>query len=140
MFTLSMYLFSGLQLTRRKGWYCQNKKNNWVFFSIVFLHHIPKIWFPHFQNNLHLQVIILSGGVTRRCSVKKLFLKISQISQEITCARVSFLMKLPSWPATSLKKRLWHRCFPLNFEKFLRTTIFIEHLWWLLLYYGMNTT
>ena len=24
-------------------------------------------------------------------------------------------------PATSLKKRLWHRCFPVNFAKFLRT-------------------
>ena len=30
----------------------------------------------------------------RRCSVKKLFLKISQISQENTCARVSFVIKL----------------------------------------------
>ena len=25
-------------------------------------------------------------------------------------------------PATLLKKRLWHRCFPMNFAKFLRTT------------------
>ena len=24
-------------------------------------------------------------------------------------------------PATLLKKRLWHRCFPMNFAKFLRT-------------------
>ena len=24
-------------------------------------------------------------------------------------------------PATLLKRRLWHRCFPLNFVKFLRT-------------------
>ena len=26
-------------------------------------------------------------------------------------------------PATILKKRLWHRCFPVNFEKFLRTPL-----------------
>ena len=26
-------------------------------------------------------------------------------------------------PATLLKKRLWHRCFPVNFAKFLRTPI-----------------
>ena len=32
-----------------------------------------------------------------------------------------------------LKKRLWHRCFPVNFAKFLRTPISIEHIWWLLL-------
>ena len=36
-------------------------------------------------------------------------------------------------PATLLKKRLWHRCFPVNFVKFLRTHFFTEHLWWLLL-------
>ena len=36
-------------------------------------------------------------------------------------------------PAALLKKRLWHRCFPLNFVKFLRTPFGIEHLWWLLL-------
>ena len=35
-------------------------------------------------------------------------------------------------PATLLKKRLWHRCFTVNFAKFLRTPFFIEHLWWLL--------
>ena len=29
---------------------------------------------------------------------------------------------------TSLKKRLWHRCFPVNFAKFLRTPFFAEHL------------
>ena len=57
-----------------------------------------------------------------------MFLKISQNLRENNCARVSFLM-----PATLIKKRLWHRCFPVNFEKFLRTPFLIEHLWWLLL-------
>ena len=36
-------------------------------------------------------------------------------------------------PATLLKKRLWHRCFPVNFAKFLRTPFLTEHLRWLLL-------
>ena len=35
-----------------------------------------------------------SEAVTRRCSVKKLFLEISQNSQENTCSRVSLLLKL----------------------------------------------
>ena len=39
-----------------------------------------------------------------------------------TCARASFLIKLQTWPATLLKKRLWHRCFPVDFAKFLRTS------------------
>ena len=30
--------------------------------------------------------------------------------------------------ATLLKKRLWHRCFPVNFVKFLRTPFYTEHL------------
>ena len=46
-------------------------------------------------------------AVTQRCSVRKVFLEIPQNSQENTCARA--------------KKRLWHRCFPVNFAKFLRT-------------------
>ena len=36
-------------------------------------------------------------------------------------------------PATLLEQRLLHRCFPVNFAKFLRTPFFTEHLWWLLL-------
>ena len=39
---------------------------------------------------------------------KTMLLKISQNSQETA--------------ATLLKKRFWHRCFPVNFEKFLRKT------------------
>ena len=35
--------------------------------------------------------------------------------------------------ASLLTKRLWHRCIPVSFLKFLRTTFFIERLWWLLL-------
>ena len=50
------------------------------------------------------------------------------------CARVSFLIKLQDWGAANLlKKKIWHRCFPVNFAKFLRTPFFKEYLWWLLL-------
>ena len=31
------------------------------------------------------------------------------------------------------KKKLQHRCFPVNIAKFLKTAFFIEHLRWLLL-------
>ena len=67
------------------------------------------------------------------CSVKKVFKEISQNSQENICDRVSFLIKLQPEPATLFKKRLWHRCFPVNFAKFLRTPFLTEHLQWLLL-------
>ena len=37
-------------------------------------------------------------------------------------------------PATLLKMRLSHRCFPVNFAKFLRAPFFTGHLHWLFLY------
>ena len=39
----------------------------------------------HFRAFLHMQ-----EAVVRRCSVKKVFLEISQNSQENTCAKISF--------------------------------------------------
>ena len=61
-------------------------------------------------------------AVVRRCSVKKGVLR---NSAKFTGKHLR--------PATLLKKRLWHRCFPVKFAKFLRTPFFTEHLWWLLL-------
>ena len=37
-----------------------------------------------------------------------------------------------SFLKTLLKKRLWYRCFPMNFAKFRRTPLFTENLRWLL--------
>ena len=65
-------------------------------------------------------------AVTHRFSVKKVVLEISINSQENTCARVSFLIKLQT--SGLLKKRLWHKCFPVNFAKFLKTHFLTEHL------------
>ena len=55
-----------------------------------------------------------------RCSVKKMFLNIWQNSQEKACVGASCLIKLLA--CNFIKKRLWHRYFPVNFPKFLRTT------------------
>ena len=67
-------------------------------------------------------------AVIIRYSVKEVFLKILQNSQENPCARVSFSITL------QLIKRLWHRCFPVNIAKFLRTPFSIKHYRWLLLW------
>ena len=66
--------------------------------------------------NISFLLVIIFPHTVRMCSIKKVFLEISQNSQENTCAS------------------LWHRCFPVNFAKFLRATFFTEHLWWLLLF------
>ena len=47
--------------------------------------------------------------------LKKVLLKISQNSQENTCARLSFLIKLQA----SSTRDNWHGCFPVNFARFL---------------------
>ena len=64
-------------------------------------------------------------AVIQRCSAKKGFLKNLAKFTGKPCARVSFLIKL------QLKKRLWHRRFPVNIAKFLRTRFFIKHFRWL---------
>ena len=110
--------------------------------------------------------------MNRKCSTRRLFLKIQQYSQENTFLNknaalqvLSFIKKrlehrcflqtfgnfhpirrpevfrkkgvLRSFtkftgrylrPATLLKMRLWHKCFPVNFEKFLGTPFFAKHL------------
>ena len=54
---------------------------------------------------------------------------------EVSCASVSFFDKVAAIrPAILLKRRLWHRCFPVNFARFVRTPFFREQFWWLLLY------
>ena len=62
-------------------------------------------------------------------SVKRAFLEVSQNSQVNTSARVSFL-----------KKRLWHKCFPANFTKFVRTHFLTEYILWLLLGFQSEST
>ena len=73
-----------------------------------------------------------SPAVAQRCSVRKVLLKVSQNSKKNTCARVS-LTKLQHKACHFIKKETLHRCFLVNFTKFLRTLFLTEHLRSLLL-------
>ena len=68
----------------------------------------------------------------RRCSVKKMFLNILQNSQEKTCARVSFLIKLQA-SCNFIKKETPTQVFSCEFCEISKNTFFTEHLRWLLL-------
>ena len=68
-------------------------------------------------------------AAAQMCSVKKVVLEISQSSQENTCARVSFLIKLQAFA----KKETLVQMFSVNFVKFLITRFFTELLRWLFL-------
>ena len=106
-----------------------------------------------FQNSFWISFCVYAKTVARRCSVKKVFSDFSQNSRENTCTRVSFLIKLQAsacnfvkrdilaqvffsefckiWAWNFIKKRPWHRCFPVNFAKFLGTPFLSEHFRWL---------
>ena len=60
------------------------------------------------------------------CSVKKVFLEISQNSQEITCARVSFLIKPEG--CNFIKKETLAQVFSSKFSEISKNTFFTEHL------------
>ena len=76
---------------------------------------------------LSLQDEDVLAEVTHKCLClnrsrrPEVFLEISQIHR-----------KTPV-PESLLKKRLWPRCFPVNFAKFQRTPFVTEHFRWLLL-------
>ena len=96
-------------------------------FSVIFLESYPK--------TLSMWNGYIFRALTGRFSAKKVFLEILQNSQGNNCAGDPFLIKVAGLRlATLLIKRLWHRCFPVNFAIFLRTPFLTEHLPWLLLY------
>ena len=76
---------------------------------------IKSFWYIKEDTSDFISIIKESGGVLK--------IHMLQNSQENTCVG----------PATLLKKRLWHRCFPVNFEKFLRALFLQKTSGWLLL-------
>ena len=78
-------------------------------FSCIICETVKNTLFYRTPNSFQTNILFLCPeAVARRCSVKKLFLKISQNSQE-------------------------NGCFPVNFAKFLRTPVFQKTSWQLLL-------
>ena len=71
----------------------------------------------------HLSICDATEATVRKCSSKKVVLKISQYSQENSYVGDCNL----------IKKRLQYSCFPTNIAKFLRTAFLKGYLRWLLL-------
>ena len=57
------------------------------------------------------------------CSMKKLFLKTSHYSQKIAVLGSLFNKVAGLQACNIIKRRLYHRCFPMNIAKFWRTPI-----------------
>ena len=74
----------------------------------------------------------ISEAVAQNCSVKKVFLEISQNSQENNCARVSE-SRFKSQACNFIKGETLEQVFSCEFCEISRTPFLKEHLWWLLL-------
>ena len=99
-----------------------------------------KIWKDK-NKALKWLLFISSEVVVQTCSVKKDVLKNFGKSIGIQLYQSLFFNKTAGLrPVTLLKKRLWHRCFPVNFAKLLRMLFIIKHFWWLLLYLERSET
>ena len=96
-----------------------------IFYFFTFTRSLGRLGFYSVENVIdefkHYILLILRSS-HRRCSVRKgvirNFSKFTgkQLYQSLYFQKVAGLR-----PATLIKWRLWHRCFPVNFEKFLRT-------------------
>ena len=78
--------------------------------KFLFLRKLENLFPSPFSDSLPQMSKLISEAAARRVLYKKVLLEILKKLQENTHTRVS---------ATLFKKRLWHRCFPVNFAKFL---------------------
>ena len=67
------------------------------------------------QATVLTRIYIVTEAVVRKCSVKNMFLEISQNSQKNTCAKVSFLIKLQPQTCNFIKKEALAELFSCEF-------------------------
>ena len=94
----------------------------------------------YFHDSINIVVIVAPGhgffyllsmpNFLYRSSLSEVFCKkgvlrnFTKFTVKHMCQSLFFNKVAGLRPATLLKKRLWHRCFPVNFVKFLRTFFF----------------
>ena len=75
---------------------------------------------------IHIPIEVFRSS-HQRCSMKKCVLKnFTKFTQKHLCQGFFFNQDADLGPATSLKMRLWQRCFPVNFAIFLRTPFLLN--------------
>ena len=109
-----------------------------MYSQFIFLYYIEVTLILEYLSTSLTYFNTLSREVTRVDKHITLSLEVYRSSRPEVFCRKGVLRKFAKFtgkhrPATLLKKRLWHRFFPVNFAKFLRTPFLTEHLRWLLL-------
>ena len=93
--------------------------------------------FTSFTSTATSTVACIAMAATSRSSRQEVFYKkcvlrnFPKFTRKDLCQSLFFNKVAGLMPATLLKKRLWHKCFPVNFAKFLRISFLTEHLRWL---------
>ena len=103
---------------------------NFFVYVIMLLLNIPRHLLGNCRVSTWVRKAVYLFNIYSNISENIRNIQILILSRKMHSLEISFA----SWPATLLKLRLWHRCFSVTFARFLRTSFFKEHLWWLLLY------
>ena len=82
---------------------------------------------------LLVQFLIYRSSPPEKFCKKGVLRNFTKVTGKHLCQNLFFNNVAGPRNATLLKKRLWHRCFPVNFAKFLRTRFLTEYLRRLLL-------
>ena len=80
-------------------------------------------------------LLIYRSSHQMRSMKKGVLRNFAKFTGKLLCQSLFFNKVAGLMPATLLKKRLWHRCFPVNFVKFLRTPFLQNTSRRLLLYF-----
>ena len=87
-----------------------------------------------FNDQMYFIMIRISRSSHREVFYKKCVLRnFAKFTGKHLCQGLFFHKVADHRPVTLLKRRFRHRCFPVNFAKFLRTFFLTEHLRSLLL-------
>ena len=105
-----------------------------INFKQVFTFFLPVVDCTFYKSNIKSNCILLLCHVRVRSSHQEVFCK------EVVLSNFAKFTEKHLCQSLFLKRRLWHRCFPVNFAKFLRTPFLTEHLWWLLLAFQSEST
>ena len=110
--------------------------------KIIYVNHYA-VFIANFRQIKHIfkgflfETLLFQGSLLehirrncRKCSVKTVFLEISQDSQENTCRRVSFNKVAGLRSVTVLKEETMAQVFSCEFCEISKNTFFIEHLRW----------
>ena len=99
---------------------CNSKSDSYIKSLIEPIHYLKE---ENKMKNSFIQSLLLHNSCTRsshpRCSVKSVLRNFAKSARKPRCQSVFFNKVAGLRPATLLKKRLWHRLFPVNLTKFL---------------------